>query len=239
MPTPDGKPTDSGRLLRSDDGGDNWQLVSSRSPASRAGRTTTSAWASRRTTRTRRTSSPSNWRRRSTAARRSSIRRHGRRRGGDHHDIWIDPTNGDRMVVSHDGGVSVSINRGEVVAFRCSCRIAQMYHVDVDNQSVQRLRQPAGRSVDARCRATARIGRFGGSPDVPTISARPCGDSVGGGESGWATPDTVDDEHRLVERLGLGQRRRHRRALRSSGPKLAQNVEVWPTVHDRRGRPTV
>jgi len=25
--------------------------------------------------------------------------------GGDHHDIWIDPTNGNRMVVSHDGGV--------------------------------------------------------------------------------------------------------------------------------------
>ena len=29
--------------------------------------------------------------------------------GGDHHDIWIDPINGNRMIVSHDGGVSITM----------------------------------------------------------------------------------------------------------------------------------
>ena len=30
---------------------------------------------------------------------------------GDHHDVWVDPTNGHRMIVSHDGGVSITENR--------------------------------------------------------------------------------------------------------------------------------
>jgi hypothetical protein len=32
--------------------------------------------------------------------------------GGDNHDMWIDPTNGDRMIVANDGGVGISVNRG-------------------------------------------------------------------------------------------------------------------------------
>ena len=32
--------------------------------------------------------------------------------GGDHHDIWIDHTNPDRMIVAHDQGLSISENRG-------------------------------------------------------------------------------------------------------------------------------
>ncbi len=31
----------------------------------------------------------------------------------DHHDMWIDPTNGDRMIVAGDGGISISKNRGK------------------------------------------------------------------------------------------------------------------------------
>jgi len=32
---------------------------------------------------------------------------------GDHHDIWIDPTNGNRMAVAHDDGLSLTSNRGK------------------------------------------------------------------------------------------------------------------------------
>ena len=32
--------------------------------------------------------------------------------GGDHHDIWIDRTNANRMAVGHDGGISITTNRG-------------------------------------------------------------------------------------------------------------------------------
>ena len=31
--------------------------------------------------------------------------------GGDNHDIWIDPTNPNRMAVANDGGVSISTTR--------------------------------------------------------------------------------------------------------------------------------
>jgi hypothetical protein len=27
---------------------------------------------------------------------------------GDHHDVWIDPSNGDRIIESNDGGVGIS-----------------------------------------------------------------------------------------------------------------------------------
>src|SRR5258708_33271680 len=51
---------------------------------------------------------------------------------GDHHDMWIDPMNGDRMVVASDGGVSISKNRGKTW-MRISLPIAQLYHVTTDN----------------------------------------------------------------------------------------------------------
>ncbi|HEV2445043.1 MAG TPA: sialidase, partial [Candidatus Sulfopaludibacter sp.] len=53
--------------------------------------------------------------------------------GGDNHDMWIDPTNADRMVVANDGGIGITINRGRTWA-RVQFPIAQLYHVTVDNQ---------------------------------------------------------------------------------------------------------
>ena len=52
--------------------------------------------------------------------------------GGDHHDIWIDPTNANRMIVAHDQGLSISQNRGRTW-FRQRLSNAQIYHVTVDN----------------------------------------------------------------------------------------------------------
>ncbi|MCK7479883.1 MAG: hypothetical protein M0C28_23280 [Candidatus Moduliflexus flocculans] len=70
---------------------------------------------------------------------------------------------------------------------------AQMYHVTVDSAIPYNVlgnkqdeptlpraqQQPARRAASSRAR---------------------CGTPVGGGESGWATPDPIDPEHRLVER---------------------------------------
>lgn len=55
------------------------------------------------------------------------------RGGGDNHDMWIDPTNPDRMMVAHDGGASISLNHGRSFQ-RVVLPIAQMYHVSVDDQ---------------------------------------------------------------------------------------------------------
>lgn len=55
------------------------------------------------------------------------------RGGGDNHDMWIDPTNPDRMLVAHDGGASMSLDHGRSFQ-RVVLPIAQMYHVSVDDQ---------------------------------------------------------------------------------------------------------
>ena len=53
--------------------------------------------------------------------------------GGDTHDIWIDPTNADRFVITDDGGMSITTVHGRGF-HRVTLPIGQMYHVDVDNQ---------------------------------------------------------------------------------------------------------
>ncbi len=53
--------------------------------------------------------------------------------GGDNHDIWIDPTNADRFVISDDGGLNITTVHGRGFN-RVSLPIGQMYHVAVDDQ---------------------------------------------------------------------------------------------------------
>ena len=53
--------------------------------------------------------------------------------GGDNHDIWIDPTNAERIVDSDDAGITISTTGGRNWR-RVSFPIGQMYHVSVDNR---------------------------------------------------------------------------------------------------------
>ncbi len=103
--------------------------------------------------------------------------------GGDSHDMWIDPLIPDRMMVGNDNpGVSVSVNRGKTW-HRVRLRTAQMYHVAVDNQIpyyVYGNRQdgPSTRGPSNSLTRTITSGMW---------------HSVGGGESGFAIPDPVDN----------------------------------------------
>ena len=53
--------------------------------------------------------------------------------GGDTHDIWIDPTNADRFVVTDDLGMTITTVHGRGL-HHVTLPIGQMYHVAVDNQ---------------------------------------------------------------------------------------------------------
>jgi len=53
--------------------------------------------------------------------------------GGDTHDIWVDPANPDRIVVTDDAGLNITTVHGRGF-HRVSLPIGQMYHVAVDNQ---------------------------------------------------------------------------------------------------------
>jgi hypothetical protein len=141
---------------------------------------------------------------------------------GDHHDIWIDPTNGNRMAVAHDDGLSLTSNRGKSWTV-VQLPIAQIYHVTVDDRIpylVYGNRQDGPSSMGP---SNSRLSQYGSDMGIPRGSWL----TVGGGESGWATPDPYDPDIVWSSASGFGSvggivSRYDRRT------GVAQNVEVWP-----------
>jgi photosystem II stability/assembly factor-like uncharacterized protein len=206
---------DSGRLFRSDDGGATWQLVSYDRQV--AGRT---HYYNRMAV------EPDNENEAYFLAASWSKTLDGGRTiidppdstvpGGDHHDIWIDPTNGDRMIVSHDVGVSITQNRGKSW-LRVQLPIAQMYHVTVDDRIPYYVYGNRQDGPSARGPSNSRTG------DI----ARGQWTTVGGGESGWATPDPEDSNVVWSSASGSGSVGGivTRYDLRTGA---VRHVEVWP-----------
>jgi photosystem II stability/assembly factor-like uncharacterized protein len=212
-----GQPTEDGQVWRSDDGGHSWTLVSrnrnamgrphyysrvvvSPNDQDEAYFLTASFAVSLDGART------------LTTVPRS------RAPGGDHHDMWIDPANADRMVVAHDQGLSISINRGQTW-FRQRLTNAQMYHVTADNAVPYNVLGNKQDEPTYRGPSNSRLG-FRGIP-------RGMWHHVGGGESGWATPDPTDPNIVWSSASGSGmvggivvRYEEDRRQYRS--------VEVWP-----------
>ena len=106
----------------------------------------------------------------------------GRAPGGDHHDIWIDPGNADRMIVAHDQGLSISENRGRTW-FRQRLSNAQIYHVTVDNAIPYNVLGNKQDEPSYRGPSNSRVpgGREAGI-------SRGMWAFVGGGESVWPRP---------------------------------------------------
>ncbi len=59
--------------------------------------------------------------------------------GEDYHKLWIDPTNGHRMVVGSDQGASVTLDDGKTWSLWYTEPISQVYHVATDNQYPYRI----------------------------------------------------------------------------------------------------
>lgn len=103
--------------------------------------------------------------------------------GGDNHDIWVDPTNADRLMVAHDGGASISMNHGKTFQ-RIVLPIAQMYHVSVDDQIPYNVYGNRQDGYSYKGPSNSRQGYI------------PLGlwEGVGGCESGFAQPDPFDND---------------------------------------------
>jgi photosystem II stability/assembly factor-like uncharacterized protein len=54
--------------------------------------------------------------------------------GEDYHKVWIDPTNGKRILIGADQGASVSLDGGQTWSLWYTQPIAQVYHVATDSQ---------------------------------------------------------------------------------------------------------
>lgn len=52
---------------------------------------------------------------------------------GDTHDLWINPTNNDNLILGDDGGAEISYNRGATWSTLDNQPTAQFYRVNVDN----------------------------------------------------------------------------------------------------------
>jgi hypothetical protein len=59
--------------------------------------------------------------------------------GEDYHKLWIDPTNGKRMLVGSDQGASVTLDNGKTWSLWYSQTISQVYHVATDSQYPYRI----------------------------------------------------------------------------------------------------
>jgi photosystem II stability/assembly factor-like uncharacterized protein len=100
--------------------------------------------------------------------------------GGDTHDIWVDPSNPDRFVITDDGGMIITTVHGRGF-HRVTLPIGQMYHVAVDDQIPYFFY--SNMQDDGNMRG----------PSVPLDSPESGWDlHMGGCESGFTIPDIVD-----------------------------------------------
>jgi photosystem II stability/assembly factor-like uncharacterized protein len=146
--------------------------------------------------------------------------------GGDNHDMWIDPKNGDRMVVGNDGQVAISENRGRTW-YRQQLPIAQMYHAMPDNQIPYYVLGNRQDGPSTRGPSNSRIGGFGGGGGGGGIIPRGEWHSVAGGESGWATPDPTDPN--IIWSTASGSGSVGGIVVRyDERTRQAHHVEIWP-----------
>ncbi|MBV9437156.1 MAG: glycosyl hydrolase, partial [Acidobacteria bacterium] len=105
---------------------------------------------------------------------------------GDHHGLWIDPTNPQRLINGNDGGATISTDGGKTWTSQLNQPTAQFYHVMTDNNWPYYI---YGAQQD---NSTVGIASF---DDEGVITMRDWY-SVGGGESGYIAPDPRD--HNIV-----------------------------------------
>jgi photosystem II stability/assembly factor-like uncharacterized protein len=101
---------------------------------------------------------------------------------GDHHDLWIDPKNPQRMINSNDGGVAITADGGKTWATP-ALPISQCYHVSADTRTPYRVMS-----------CLQDLGSASGPSNSLKKGGIVPGDwyPVGGGEAGFAVADPTD-----------------------------------------------
>jgi photosystem II stability/assembly factor-like uncharacterized protein/uncharacterized protein YukE len=103
---------------------------------------------------------------------------------GDHHDLWIDPEDGNRMIVADDGGAQVSFDGANNWSTMMNQPTAQLYRVSTDNAFPYRI------LVAQQDNSTLRIRhRTAGAG----ITERDW-DVTAGSESGYVVADPLNPE---------------------------------------------
>ena len=103
---------------------------------------------------------------------------------GDHHDLWIDPEDGNRMIVADDGGAQISFDGGTNWSTYLNQPTAQFYRVSTDNSFPYRVlgAQQDNTTVRIKSRTTG-----------PAITERDW-ESTAGAESGYVVADPLNPD---------------------------------------------
>ena len=140
--------------------------------------------------------------------------------GGDTHDIWIDPRNPDRFVITDDGGLIITEQHGRSF-MRPVLPIGQMYHVAVDNQVPYNVY--SNMQDDGTLRGPVT------QPELlPTayFTGMPWEHHLGGCESGFTIPDPADPDVVWATCYGNKVTRYDARS------KVARSVAPWKITLD-------
>jgi len=103
---------------------------------------------------------------------------------GDHHDLWIDPKNGKRMIVSDDGGAQVSLDGAKNWSTYMNQPTVQVYRLSTDNHFPYRI-LGAQQDNSAFRILSSTYGSYIGENDF---------DVTAGGESGYIVADPTNSD---------------------------------------------
>lgn len=131
---------------------------------------------------------------------------------GDHHDLWIDPEDGNRMIVADDGGGQVSFDGGNNWSTYLNQPTVQIYRVSTDNAFPYRIM--GGQQDNSAFRIKSRT--YGNAITAADM------ENTAGSESGYVVADPLNPEITYGGNyMGLLQRLDHR-----TGESRA--INVWP-----------
>ena len=131
---------------------------------------------------------------------------------GDHHDLWIDPEDGNRMIVADDGGAQVSFDGGSNWSTYLNQPTVQVYRVSTDNAFPYRIM--GGQQDNSAFRIKSRT--YGAAITAADM------ENAAGSESGYVVADPLNPEITYGGNyMGSLQRLDHR-----TGESRA--INVWP-----------
>jgi photosystem II stability/assembly factor-like uncharacterized protein len=131
---------------------------------------------------------------------------------GDHHDLWIDPEDANRMIVADDGGAQVSFDGGNNWSTYLNQPTVQVYRVSTDNAFPYRVLAPQQDNGAFRIRSRT----YGVAITATDM------ENAAGSESGYIVADPENPDITYGGNyMGLLQRLDHR-----TGESRA--INVWP-----------
>jgi photosystem II stability/assembly factor-like uncharacterized protein len=136
---------------------------------------------------------------------------------GDHHGLWIDPTDPRRMINGNDGGATLTVDGGRTWTRQDNQPTGQFYHAITDDSFPYRI--------------------YGTQQDNSSVGIKSYGDGgviderdwfAFGGETGWIAPDARNPEVMFGNNEQTIFRYDH-------ASNLYQDVSVWPLDVSGRG----